>query len=338
MNEDLKLTKTMLDFYMENFSLQRSTNVSTTTTQPITSSSSLEMEQIILNRLLQQKSTSSDLNPNDSSGWDEFANIYYDLQENERRLQYLDKVLIQTKFEELKKLYSLWLMNAMQLSSTTTNSESDSITSKSSSSSSLEPNDNNNQTIQNYQQLMTNVQDKLKQLQMDIKLLQQDSGLQFQSTILRLLKYYRKLFNMIPKEILLNLPLIQQLHNNNKDGSGGKNVENLSIDVHSDDDDNDDGDYNDNNNNDGNNSDEAFSDVDQESESSRSIDCVSNTTTTTTTTTTTADQRKLQHSYRQFLLRLRLLSANQQHLYSTNMDLELKKGMFVFFLVFLINS
>ncbi|XP_075586098.1 uncharacterized protein LOC124500555 isoform X1 [Dermatophagoides farinae] len=335
MKEDLHVTKTMLDFYMENFSL-RSTNISTPTTSQQSNplSSSLEMEQIILNRLLSRK---SDTNPasGDSmdSDWDEFANVYYDLQENERRLQYLDKVLIQSKLEEMKKLYTLWFMSAMQLSSNNSmnsiNIESDSGTTKTvgsstttSSSSSLEQNNNNNQSIQNYQQCMANVQDKLKQLQMDLKMLQQDSGLkQFQITVLRLLKYYRKLFNMIPKEILLNLSIINQLqHNNNNniddDSKILKNAKNSSINDQSSDDDDDD-------NNDGNNSDEAFSDVDQESESSRSIDCISSSNTTTTTTI--ADQRKLQHSYRQFLKRVRCLSANQQHLLYSN-DMELKKN------------
>ncbi|KPM03071.1 hypothetical protein QR98_0015010 [Sarcoptes scabiei] len=202
-NENLQMTKIILDCYLENFSRSSSSAANIDSNQSGTNS--LEIEQIILNRLLAKKSESDPELMNELKQFEEFANIYYDLQEHERRSQYLDKVMMQRKFENLKRLYTS-LVNDVTLPEDQTN-----IDSSNENQSALDQNNNSNGQAN----ALNKITNQLKKLQIDAKQLYENNNVQtFQTLMLRLLKYYKKLFNMIPKEISMNILLINRLAKN----------------------------------------------------------------------------------------------------------------------------
>lgn len=181
------MTKIILDCYLENFSRSSSSAANIDSNQSGTNS--LEIEQIILNRLLAKKSESDPELMNELKQFEEFANIYYDLQEHERRSQYLDKVMMQRKFENLKRLYTS-LVNDVTLPEDQTN-----IDSSNENQSALDQNNNSNGQAN----ALNKITNQLKKLQIDAKQLYENNNVQtFQTLMLRLLKYYKVCFITFP--------------------------------------------------------------------------------------------------------------------------------------------
>lgn len=177
------MTKLILDFYVENFSTcntsghSSSISINKSHNQNI-NRNNLELEQIILNRLLSRNSQSNSTNEDELKQFDEFANIYYDLQEHERQSQYLDKILIQSQFSRLKELYPVLYTGANDIANGID-----------SSSASTDQNNSNNANNSNNPFFI--IENELKQLQSEMKLYESSSSKKLLIIMLRLLKYYK---------------------------------------------------------------------------------------------------------------------------------------------------